>query len=82
MEKLKDIKTIAAELGLSKRKVLDLMKSGMLWYKRIGRKYFSTETKIELFIYGDQSELVPVVACYKKHAGNLGPVVIPDNVGR
>jgi len=80
MEKLKDIKTISAELGLSKRKVLDLMKSGMLWYKRIGRKYYSVESKIKLFIYGDRVEQILVVPNIKKHKKSLGSVVIPDNI--
>ncbi|MCK5741389.1 MAG: hypothetical protein KAH48_04165 [Chlorobi bacterium] len=80
MEKLKDIKTIAAELGLSKRKVLDLMKNNMLWHKRIGRKYYSVESKILLFINGDQPEPEPILSNFKRSVKKMGRVIIPDNI--
>ena len=80
MEKLLDTNTISEGLGISKRKVLDLMKSGKLWHKRIDHKYYSMESHIELFINGVQSEATPAIVGNKKLAAGLGLVVLPDGL--
>ncbi|MCK5740896.1 MAG: hypothetical protein KAH48_01660 [Chlorobi bacterium] len=80
MEKLLDTNTISEGLGISKSKVLDLMKSGKLWHKRIDHRYYSRESKIELFVNGVQSEALPAIVGNKKLAAGLGLVTIPDGI--